>query len=82
VPRRSPRKPLRVTLSWGAAADDVGVAGYRIYRSDALIATTASLSYVDPAVEGRTSYRYEVRAVDAAGNVGPAASATVKTPPA
>jgi chitodextrinase len=67
-------------LSWGAATDNVGVAGYRVYRSGSLVATTASLSYLDQGLQPETTYGYEVRAFDAAGNVGDAASTTVTTP--
>jgi fibronectin type 3 domain-containing protein len=71
--------PPRVRLTWAAASDDVGVAGYRIYRNGVLIASTANLSYTDSSVARSTWYRYDVRTYDAAGNLGPASTVSVKT---
>ncbi len=68
--------PSRVGLTWGAATDNVGVTGYRIYRNGVQLGSTTSLAYVDYAVSRRATYGYTVRAVDAAGNLG-ASSATV-----
>jgi chitodextrinase len=65
-----------VRLTWNAATDNVGVTGYRVYRNGALLASPAATSYTDYAVSRKTTYRYAVRALDAAGNVG-AQSATV-----
>ena len=69
----------RVLLSWGAASDDVGVARYRVYRNGRLVRAATVRSYTDRAVSRGRTYRYAVRAVDAAGNVGAARAATVKT---
>jgi chitodextrinase len=69
-----------VQLSWGAANDNIGVVGYRVYRGGALVGTTASLSYLDSLLQPQTQYSYEVRAYDAAGNVGAPATASVTTP--
>ena len=74
-------KPRRVSLSWGASTDNVGVAGYRVFRNGVRIATTATRSYVDAAVARSTTYRYAVAAHDAAGNASATtASVSVKTP--
>jgi fibronectin type 3 domain-containing protein len=73
-----PRAPLdlsaaqqgtKVELDWEAAEDDVGVTGYRVYRNGSLIATVTATSYVDGTVLQGSTYRYAVRALDAAGNV-------------
>ncbi len=69
-----------VQLSWPAASDDTAVLGYRVYRNGAQIATTSSLSRVDSPVQPAQTYAYEVRAFDAAGNLGAPASASVTTP--
>jgi chitodextrinase len=57
-----------LTLTWSAATDNVGVAGYRVYRDGALVAssagTSASLSGLSPS----TLYSFTVAALDAAGN--------------
>ena len=63
-------KPWGATLTWGAATDNVGVAGYRVYRDAALIKTVATLSYVDPGLPHIDMAVYAVAAIDAAGNEG------------
>jgi chitodextrinase len=72
-----------VSLSWGAATDNVGVVGYRVYRNGGPIGeTSGALSYTDSGGAPGAVYRYAVAAVDAAGNVGPAAELSVTLPPA
>ena len=83
----------RIDLSWTAATDNVGVTGYRVERcqsagcSDfAQVAQPAGTGtgYTDTGLTAGTSYTYRVRAVDAAGNLGPfsnTASAATPTPP-
>jgi chitodextrinase len=61
----------RIRLSWTASTDNVGVAGYRIYRDGAAIATTAEVSYEDTGLSPLTVYAYRVSAYDAAGNESP-----------
>ena len=68
-----------VRLNWSAATDNVGVLGYRLYRDGVLVGTTPELTYLDTSVAPVTTYQYEVRAYDAATNVGPAASGAVTT---
>jgi hypothetical protein len=80
----------QVNLSWGAATDNVGVTGYRVERcqgagcsSFAQVATPAGTSFNDSGLSASTSYSYRVRAVDAAGNLGPYSNtATAVTAPA
>jgi hypothetical protein len=61
------------SLTWRAATDNVAVVSYRVYRDGALIGSTSSLSYSDrPSF--KVAHLYQVRAVDAAGNVSQAAS--------
>jgi hypothetical protein len=59
-----------VRLSWPAATDDVGVAGYRVYRDGALL-TQASQPQVSDRAPLGTTFVYGVRAYDAAGGLGP-----------
>ena len=56
TPSRRPSPPAssatavaatQVTLSWTASHDNVGVAGYQIYRDGALVRTTPATSYTD-----------------------------------
>ncbi|MEV4177505.1 DUF4832 domain-containing protein [Nonomuraea sp. NPDC049709] len=72
-----------VTLSWTAATDNVGVAGYRIYRGTTQAGTSATTSFTETGLNPATSYTYTVRAYDAAGNTSAAsAPVTVVTLPA
>lgn len=57
-----------VSLSWNSSTDNVGVSGYRVYRSASLLGTTSSLNYTDNTVDACTDYSYSVSAIDAAGN--------------
>ncbi|MDQ1631609.1 MAG: large repetitive protein [Frankiaceae bacterium] len=58
-----------VDLSWTAASDDVGVAGYRLYRDGAEIANfSASASSFRDVNVVPGNHSYTVDAVDAAGN--------------
>jgi len=72
--------PTLVNLTWTASADNIGVAGYYIYRNGTLLTTTSQLLYQDTSVSGYTTYTYQVLAYDLAFNASPAASVTVKTP--
>lgn len=58
-----------VTIAWSAASDNVGVAGYDVFRNGTLAGSTAALSYTDGGLSPDTTYVYTVRAKDAAGNV-------------
>ena len=70
-----------VGLGWSASTDNVGVAGYRVYRNGILLGSTPSTAYFDASAAANTTYSYTVRAYDAAGNVsGPSTAATVTTP--
>ncbi len=67
--------PRTVSLSWTAATDNGVVAGYRVRRDGVRLADPTGTSFVDSTVVDGYSYRYEVRAVDAAGNLGPVTAA-------
>lgn len=72
----------QVSLTWGASTDNVGVAGYAIFRNGTQIATTTGTSYVDNGVSPATNYSYTVEAYDASGNYSLSSNtATVTTPP-
>lgn len=73
--------PTQVNLSWDASTDNVGVAGYKVYRDGTFLASIGTTSYSDTTVQGGTSHSYTVYAYDAAGNISPASNtATVTTP--
>ncbi|MGA7616040.1 MAG: Ig-like domain-containing protein [Thermoanaerobaculia bacterium] len=75
----------KIGLSWGASTDDVGVAGYEIWRSAgggwSRIDISTNTGYNDTNVAGKQTYSYYVVAFDAAGNRSAAsntASATAR----
>jgi hypothetical protein len=70
-----------IRLNWSASTDNVGVAGYKVYRNNAEIATvTSGTTYLDSAnLQPNTTYTYTVAAYDAAGNVSPRSSAATVT---
>src|SRR5687767_12521382 len=74
----------RIDLGWPPSTDNVGVAGYRIFRNGSTtpIATVEYARYGDTGVAGSTTYTYTVRAFDAAGNVSNASAAVTATTPA
>ncbi|MBF8189547.1 cellulose binding domain-containing protein [Nonomuraea sp. K274] len=62
-------------MGWTAATDDNGVTGYDILRAPGAsggtftqVGTSATTSYGDTGLTPSTTYRYQVRARDAAGN--------------
>ena len=74
-----------IDLSWSASTDNVGVTGYRVYRSTdgttyALAGTTTSTGFADLGLAAGVTYWYRVTAVDAAGNESSPASASARTP--
>jgi chitodextrinase len=72
----------KVTLTWKASTDNVGVKGYQINRDGALLAqVNAVTTYDDNTVTSNTQYTYQVTAFDAAGNMSaPSNIATATTP--
>jgi hypothetical protein len=74
-------RPAAVTLSWQPSQDNVGVQNYVVERCAgadcndfAETGTSADTSFVDPISHRVGSYRYRVRAVDAAGNRSPSSN--------
>jgi chitodextrinase len=55
-------------VSWNTSTDNVGVAGYHLFRNGVMVATTAQAFYVDSGLTGGTTYSYFVEAFDLAGN--------------
>jgi len=58
----------QINLSWKASTDNVGVAGYRIYRNGKHIGMVAGTVYSNTGLSASTTYTYSVAAYDAAGN--------------
>ena len=68
----------QINLSWTASTDNVGVTGYLIERCQgagcsnwARILTVPGTTYSDAGLLPNTSYSYQVKATDAAGNFSP-----------
>jgi chitodextrinase len=59
----------QITVSWSASTDNVGVAGYEVYRDGTLVRTTAATSYKDAGLTPLTSHAYTAAAFDYANNV-------------
>ena len=57
-----------VSLAWTASTDNIGVAGYAIFRAGVQIGTSVAVSYTDTGLTPATNYTYSVAAFDAAGN--------------
>jgi len=58
-----------VNLAWNASTDNVGVAGYKIYRDGSYLAQTANVTnYTNTGVTAGRTYSYAVSAFDSAGN--------------
>jgi hypothetical protein len=80
-----------MSVTWLAFTDNVGVTGYRLERCTgancnnfAQIATPSGTSFSNTGLAADTSYRYRVRAIDAAGNLSSysdVASATTQAEP-
>jgi glucose/arabinose dehydrogenase len=73
-----------IDLAWIASTDNVGVAGYRVFRNGTQVATPTTNSYQDSGLTPATTYTYTVSAVDAAGNASAqsaSAAATTQSPP-
>ena len=76
-----------LTLTWTAAADNVGVTGYRVYQGSTLLATVGGdvLTYTVTGLTSGTQYSFKVEAGDATNNWstnGPSTTVTTLAPPA
>ncbi len=71
--------PTSIALTWTASSDDVGVAGYRIYRDGTpLAAAVTAPAYTDTGLTTGATHTYTIVAFDAAGAASPpSAAATV-----
>jgi chitodextrinase len=75
--------PSQINLTWNAATDNVGVAGYRVYRAGTLIVTLGNVTtYQNTGLSPSTTYSYTVLALDIAGNASAQSTAASATTPA
>ena len=67
-PLASPVSSSQINLTWTSPTDNVGVAGYQIYRDGIQVDTSPTNSYSNTGLSPSTTYTYTVSAYDAAGN--------------
>ncbi len=75
----------QATLSWTGSTDNVGVTGYKVFRSSgggayAQVGAPVGSSYTDTGLVNGTTYSYKVAAVDAAGNTSAQSAAGSAAP--
>ncbi len=69
-----------VSLEWSASTDDTGVKSYDIYRDSVVIGNTSTNIYNVSGLTPAKTYKFYVRAKDAAGNIsGPSNTLKVTT---
>ncbi|MBB6732962.1 fibronectin type III domain-containing protein [Cohnella zeiphila] len=71
-----------ISLSWSASTDNVGVAGYDVYRGGTLAGSTTganATTFTATGLSQSTTYSFTVKARDAAGNVSAASAALSAT---
>ncbi len=56
-----------ISLSWGAATDDVFVAGYEVFQDGAKVKDVTTTSTTITGLTKATAYKFKVRAIDAPG---------------
>src|SRR5438094_329962 len=83
-----PSSPTQINLSWTASTDNVGVTGYKVERCQGSacsnftqLYTPVGTSQADAGLAANTTYRYRVRATDAAGNLSSYSSIVNGTTP-
>jgi hypothetical protein len=67
-------------LRWSAATDDFSVDDYVVKRDGAQVGTPTATDFTDSGLVPGTTVGYTVAAVDAGGNVGPAAAVSLAIP--
>ena len=81
----TPVSSSRISLSWSASSDNVGVTTYQVYRQGVLVSILGNVTeYLDGGLSPSASYSYAVAACDAAGNCSqssvPASALTLHPP--
>lgn len=67
------------TIAWDASTDNIGVAGYQVFKDGLPEATTEELSYPFTGLTPDTAYSFTVAAYDAAGNYSGESNAVLIT---
>ncbi len=80
------RTSSSISLAWTASTDNVGVTSYQVLRAPgttggtfAQAGTAATNSFTNTGLAANTTFRYQVRAVDAAGNVSTVSNTVTQT---
>jgi glucuronoarabinoxylan endo-1,4-beta-xylanase len=88
IPTLSVISSSEIDLSWAASGDNVGVTSYSVERCKGAgctgftrIATSAAPGFSDVGLAAATTYRYRVRAIDAANNMSGYSSVASATTP-
>lgn len=71
--------PSTVNLTWNASTDNVGIAGYHLWRNGTQLPNLTVTQLVDSGLAGNTTYTYQVAAFDLGGNMSPTSVVTVTT---
>ena len=77
----------QINLNWTASTDNVGVTVYRVERQNpgsstfAQVGTTTGTTYSDTGLAANSTYSYQVRATDAAGNLSQYSNVATATTP-
>jgi len=66
--RSTGKSTTTIVLAWSASQDNIGVAGYEVYRDGTLIANVSQPGYTDNGLGAATSHTYRVRAFDTSNN--------------
>jgi chitodextrinase len=77
----SAKEGRRIALEWQASTDDVGVAGYEVFRGQERVGMTGGRSFLEPALAPAIEHCFSVRAFDLAGNRSPPAGPACVTIP-
>ena len=59
----------QISVAWSPSTDDVGVAGYYVFRNGSQIGSSNTTTLIDAGLLPSTTYMYRVTAYDAAGNM-------------
>ncbi len=72
-----------IRLRWVASTDNVGVVGYDIFRAGRHVGSqrNGTTAFLDGQLEPGTTYTYQVRAFDAAGNLSAMSNTATATTP-
>jgi chitodextrinase len=62
------RSTSSIVLAWSPSVDDIGVTAYQIFRNGTQVGSVVGTRFRDSGLRSKTTYTYQIRAVDAAGN--------------